>query len=187
MPYGISDWSVLWWADYYGRGVPYVVGYGPQANGKIALASVPVGSTPIDVLAFNHSDYPPSSEARRSLLDRWLIDLVDAVSFLHENDIIHRDIKPPNMILVGGTLQLIDFGIACAKGAAVEAAGTTTYASANALNEGAPAFRDDWESLALSVYSLYVGIEGFAKNPRPSIDTVLAPFPQLRCHLDTSQ
>ena len=37
---------------------------------------------------------------------------VQAVHTIHEARIVHSDLKPPNFLVVEGTLKLIDFGIA---------------------------------------------------------------------------
>ncbi|KAG8933610.1 Dual-specificity kinase, spindle pole body (SPB) duplication and spindle checkpoint function [Tulasnella sp. 418] len=46
----------------------------------------------------------------------WIIShwyqMLQAVCFIHEENIIHCDIKPANFVLVRGSLKLIDFGIA---------------------------------------------------------------------------
>jgi serine/threonine protein kinase len=54
-------------------------------------------------------DTKPSVATRRSLL----YQLIDALSFLHERQIIHRDIKPTNILVTrnGSTIKLIDFGV----------------------------------------------------------------------------
>lgn len=42
---------------------------------------------------------------------RYFIQVVNAVYFLHENQIIHRDIKPENLLISeNGTIKLCDFG-----------------------------------------------------------------------------
>jgi serine/threonine-protein kinase TTK/MPS1 len=40
--------------------------------------------------------------------------MLTAVHSIHEQRIVHSDLKPANFLLVEGTLKLIDFGIATA-------------------------------------------------------------------------
>lgn len=38
--------------------------------------------------------------------------MLEAVHIIHEEKIVHSDLKPANFVLVRGQLKLIDFGIA---------------------------------------------------------------------------
>ncbi|MCP4901897.1 MAG: serine/threonine protein kinase [bacterium] len=55
-------------------------------------------------------------EQNRSSIDtvlRLFLDVVDAVSYLHRNLVVHRDLKPGNIFVDGnGQVKLLDFGIA---------------------------------------------------------------------------
>ena len=43
---------------------------------------------------------------------RLILDMVAGVSHLHQKDILHRDIKPQNILIHKGRAQLADFGFA---------------------------------------------------------------------------
>src|SRR5690625_5826866 len=46
---------------------------------------------------------------------RIMIELTAAINHAHENDLIHRDIKPQNILIdENGTVKVSDFGIAIA-------------------------------------------------------------------------
>jgi serine/threonine-protein kinase len=39
-------------------------------------------------------------------------DLLDALAYAHEHNIVHRDVKPDNIVLSSSGAMLLDFGIA---------------------------------------------------------------------------
>lgn len=45
-------------------------------------------------------------------IKQYFKQLVDAIKFLNNHNIIHRDIKPKNILLSGSTIKLCDFGFA---------------------------------------------------------------------------
>ncbi len=66
-----------------------------------------------------------------------LVQLLQALAYLHRRNILHRDIKPSNVMVLHGQVKLVDFGIAGTIGAGDKLAGTIQY-MAPELFLGAP-------------------------------------------------
>jgi serine/threonine protein kinase len=98
-----------------------------------------------------------------------------AVAFAHEQDVVHADLKPGNvMITQDGELRLFDFGAAWlaqrepwiyeAMQRSLQGA-TPTYASPERLTGGAPTIRDDIFSFSCLAYELLAGVHPFDRRP----------------------
>ena len=93
----------------------------------------------------------------------------DALSYAHERGVVHRDVKPDNILLEGGHARVADFGIAKAVTDAGSeeltrtglAVGTPTYMSPEQAGGGEADARADLYSLACVVYEMLSGSPPF--------------------------
>ena len=103
------------------------------------------------------------------------IEVSAALAFAHRNGVVHRDVKPAN-ILVGhdGRVKVADFGIARALNSAAEenltqagsVMGTATYFSPEQAQGAQPDPRSDLYSLGIVMYEMVSGRPPFTgENP----------------------
>jgi len=115
--------------------------------------------------------------------------LVRALGMLHRRNILHRDIKPDNLLLnEDGDLRVLDFGLAYCPGLSTqppgELPGTPSYIAPEAYAGAAPTAAQDLYSAGVTLYFLLTGhyphgeIEAFQ---RPRFGT---PIPASRYRPD---
>ncbi|GMF17928.1 unnamed protein product [Phytophthora fragariaefolia] len=99
----------------------------------------------------------------------YLADIVNAVEYMHSNQVLHRDLKPENMVVCkdsGGHLKLIDFGTA--KNFADTAlngpnfVGTPEYMPPETIDNKEPTFASDMWAFGCIVYQLLTGETPFS-------------------------
>jgi serine/threonine protein kinase len=109
---------------------------------------------------------------------QYVRQVAEALDYIHENDVMHLDIKPSN-ILIGSQRQALvsDFGIALAVIDTKRPCGTLVYAAPEQLI-GKPCMQSDQYALAIVVYEYISGclpfegsemqiIRGHIQNPPP--------------------
>jgi serine/threonine-protein kinase len=120
-------------------------------------------------------------EKRLSLADalRLAREIGDALGYAHTHNVIHRDVKPENILLQGGHALVADFGIARARlGTGAEritmagmAVGTPAYMSPEqAAGEANVDARSDLYALASVLYEMLAGEAPFTG---PTADAIL--------------
>ena len=121
-----------------------------------------------------------------------LRDVAKALAYAHERGIVHRDIKPDNVLLSGGSAVVTDFGIAKALSAARTVApggtltqigtsiGTPAYMSPEqAAADPATDHRADIYSFGCLAYEVIAGRPPFiAKSPQKLLAAQMGETPQ---------
>ena len=97
---------------------------------------------------------------------KYFSQVVNAVYFLHKNNLVHRDIKPENILLNGDKIKLCDFGWCCETNLNDRKSfcGTFEYMAPEIIKEipyGKPV--DIW-ALGILLYELYFGVSPFNSN-----------------------
>jgi serine/threonine-protein kinase len=113
-----------------------------------------------------------------------LIDIAQALEYAHEHGVIHRDLKPGNVLFdARGRVRLTDFGIASAPGvqvAGVKRPGLSPFtASPEQLRGDPPSIADDIYGLGALAYELLSGYPPY--YPRFDVKRVLEePVPEIK-------
>lgn len=96
----------------------------------------------------------PSGKERKRILN----ELLDALTFIHNHQVVHNDLKPENILITrnGHNVKLIDFGYADSDANLDKATGgTTAFASPELLKQEATDVTSDVYSLGFIIKALF--------------------------------
>jgi serine/threonine protein kinase len=144
---------------------------GEEEDGRIFLAmALCPGETLRDRL--RRGPLPPREAVQIAL------QIADGLAAAHARGIVHRDIKPGNLLLCGGQVKIIDFGVArLADQATITregvAIGTLNYTAPEHLFGGEPGPESDLWSLGVVLYESLAGRLPFQAKTLPEMVVAL--------------
>lgn len=109
--------------------------------------------------------------------------IASALNYVHRQGIIHKDIKPGNILLDGERAILSDFGIARVMGeqiitATSSAAGSVVYMSPEQARGDSINEKSDQYSLAVVVFEMLTGqVPFFGSNPMETVYRIVQSHP----------
>ncbi|XP_039982175.1 serine/threonine-protein kinase 17A isoform X1 [Xiphias gladius] len=99
---------------------------------------------------------------------RLMRQILDGVAFLHQNNIVHLDLKPQNILLTSssplGDIKIVDFGLSrmvCSYQELREIMGTPEYVAPEILNYEPISTATDMWSIGVLAYVMLTGISPF--------------------------
>lgn len=144
--------------------LPKVVDYFTEGNREFLVMEFIDGRSLLEMLA-ERSNRPFGEEE----IVNWALDLCDVLDYLHQQNIVFRDLKPSNiMIDRASTVKLIDFGIVrfFKPGKATDTTkfGTIGYAPPEQYGQGQTDARSDIYALGATMHHLLTGADP-SQNP----------------------
>uniref|UniRef100_A0A914ULR2 Protein kinase domain-containing protein n=1 Tax=Plectus sambesii TaxID=2011161 RepID=A0A914ULR2_9BILA len=98
-------------------------------------------------------------------------DVASALSYLHTLNVVHRDVKPENLLLTNDMrVKIADFGLACkVLGPLYRVCGTPTYVAPDILREQGYGLPVDVWSLGIITHVMLVGYAPFRNQDRAEL------------------
>ncbi len=134
--------------------------------------------------------HPFGSKLSWKMILPYLREITDALQYVHEQGMVHRDVKPENMLIDDhGHILLADFGIAVLSytinAATQNFSGTLPYMAPEQINSKAVRASDQY-ALGIVIYEWLTGQPPFTGTMNDIIIQHLQTLPTSLCHIDDS-
>ena len=93
----------------------------------------------------------------------YIVQMLQALAYLHRRGILHRDLKPANVLVVNGQVKVLDFGLSMMRDrshtetSAPQTAGTIAYMPPEILMGGAATEKSDLYAVGIIAYEILAG------------------------------
>lgn len=111
-----------------------------------------------------------------------LVQTLQTLAYLHRRSILHRDLKPGNVLVSGGRVRVLDFGLALKRDHAQnsDVSGTLLYLAPEVLEGAAPSEAADLYAVGMMAYELFTGQPPFqSTDPQQLLMEILEVDPDL--------
>jgi eukaryotic-like serine/threonine-protein kinase len=114
-----------------------------------------------------------------------LIQMLQALAYLHRRGILHRDLKPGNVLVTDRSVRVLDFGLSSSHGQSGGVSGTVAYMAPEILLGDEADERTDLFAVGIMAYEMLTGmhpfrIEVFSTLVDDILGRPLDPVPLLR-------
>jgi len=117
----------------------------------------------------------------------FIVQILQALVYLHRRDVLHRDLKPANVLVVDGQVKVLDFGLSIMQTRTTEEdaggmAGTLGYMAPEILMGGAATEASDLYAVGMIAYELLSGRHPFDpdnSDPGTLVNHVLYTTPDV--------
>jgi len=91
-----------------------------------------------------------------------ILQMLQALAYLHQSDMIHRDIKPANVLVTeDGIVKMLDFGLAVEAGSPTDIVGTLAYIAPEVLQGKGISIASDLYAVGMMAYEMFAGQHPF--------------------------
>jgi hypothetical protein len=109
-----------------------------------------------------------------------LVQILQALAYLHRRGILHRDLKPANVLVQAEQARLVDFGLSVAAEHAGGRTGTLAYMAPEVLDRQAASVAADLYSVGMIACELLTGRYPFDTSSRDALmDDILDKTPEV--------